>query len=74
MCVKTQRLDVALMCLGNMGNARAAGAVRQAMDIPEIDARLAILAVELGMLVCVCQTIVYPVICCGYWDIEMLYI
>ena len=51
MCVKTQRLDVAARCLGNMGNARAAKAVREAKEIPEPEARLAILAVHLGMLV-----------------------
>lgn len=50
-CVKTERLDVAIMCLGNMGNARAARAVRQAKKIPQPQVRLAILAVELGMLV-----------------------
>ena len=52
MCVKTQRLDVAAVCLGNMGNARAAKAVREAQRIPEPEARLAVLAVQLGMLVC----------------------
>ena len=52
MCVKTHRLDVALICLGNMGNARAAKAVREAKDIPEEDAQLAVLAVHLGMIVC----------------------
>ena len=51
MCVKTQRLDVAVVCLGNMGNARAAGTVRRCYDIPEMDARVAYLAIELGMLV-----------------------
>ena len=29
MCVKTKRLDVAMVCLGNMGNAVAAQAVRE---------------------------------------------
>uniref|UniRef100_A0A1X7VEQ4 Uncharacterized protein n=1 Tax=Amphimedon queenslandica TaxID=400682 RepID=A0A1X7VEQ4_AMPQE len=38
MCVKTHRLDVALICLGNMGNARGAKAVREAKNIPEEDA------------------------------------
>ena len=52
MCVKTHRLDVAAVCLGNMGNARAAKAVREAKSIPEPEARLAVLAVQLGMLVC----------------------
>ena len=39
MCVKTQRLDVAAVCLGNMGSARAAKAVREAKKIPEPEAR-----------------------------------
>jgi len=30
LCVKTKRLDVAEICLGNMGHARGAAAVRQA--------------------------------------------
>ena len=30
MCVKTKRLDVAEVCLGNMGNAKGAAAVRLA--------------------------------------------
>lgn len=51
MCVKTQRLDVAATCLGNMGNARAAKVVRESRSIPEMEARLAVLAVQLGMLV-----------------------
>lgn len=51
MCVKTRRLDVALVCLGNMGDARAAKAVREAQVIPELDAQLAVLALQLGMLV-----------------------
>ena len=52
MCVKTRRLDVASVCLGYMGNARAARAVREARaTITEPDAQLAVLAIELGMLV-----------------------
>ena len=51
MCVKTQRLDVALVCLGNMGDARAVKAVREAQVIPELDAQLAVLALQLGMFV-----------------------
>ncbi len=64
MCIKTRRLDVALVCLGNMGNARAAKAVREAQDLPECDARLAVLATQLGMLVqCVHMYIVYTCVC-----------
>lgn len=51
MCVKTHRLDVARVCLGNMGNARAARALKQAEADPEPEARVAMLAIQLGMLV-----------------------
>jgi len=51
MCVKTKRLDVASVCLGNMGNARAARALREVQKEPELDARVACLAVQLGMIV-----------------------
>ena len=51
MCVQTQRIDVAAVCLGNMGNARAAKAVREAMSISQPEARLAVLAIQLNMLV-----------------------
>ena len=51
MCVKTKRLDVATVCLGNMGNARAARALREVHKEPELDARVACLAVQLGMIV-----------------------
>lgn len=50
MCVKTKRLDVASVCLGKMGHARGAKAIREITDEPELDARVAILATQLGML------------------------
>ncbi|XP_023244589.1 intraflagellar transport protein 140 homolog [Centruroides sculpturatus] len=50
MCVKTKRLDVASVCLGKMGHARGAKAIRETADEPELDARVAILATQLGML------------------------
>eukprot|EP00057_Strongylocentrotus_purpuratus_P021032 XP_011675506.1 PREDICTED: intraflagellar transport protein 140 homolog [Strongylocentrotus purpuratus] len=50
MCVKTRRLDVARVCLGNMGHARGARALREAENEPELDARVAMLAVQLGLL------------------------
>ncbi|XP_070423153.1 intraflagellar transport protein 140 homolog [Equus przewalskii] len=50
MCVKTQRLDVAKVCLGHMGHARGARALREAEQEPELEARVAVLAIQLGML------------------------
>ena len=51
MCVKTRRLDVASVCLGNMGHARGAKFLREAMKEPELDARVAALATQLGLQV-----------------------
>ncbi|KAB7493708.1 Intraflagellar transport protein [Armadillidium nasatum] len=50
MCVKTKRLDVASLCLGNMGHARGARALRFAMNEPQLDAKVAMLALQLGMI------------------------
>jgi len=50
MCVKSKRLDVAEVCLGNMGHARGARAVREAKREPEHDAAIAMVAVQLGLL------------------------
>lgn len=53
MCVKTRRLDVAGVCLGHMGNAKAARALRLAINddtLPQ-EAKLAVLAIQLNMLV-----------------------
>ena len=49
MCVKTRRLDVATVCLGNMGHARGAKFLREALSAPELDAKVAMLAVQLGL-------------------------
>ncbi|CAH1793664.1 unnamed protein product [Owenia fusiformis] len=49
MCVKTRRLDVATVCLGNMGHARGAKALRESVAEPELDARVACLAVQLDL-------------------------
>ncbi|XP_064637216.1 intraflagellar transport protein 140 homolog [Lineus longissimus] len=49
MCVKSRRLDVASVCLGNMGHARGAKALREAMKEPELDAQVAVLAIQLGL-------------------------
>lgn len=56
MCVKTKRLDIADVCLGNMGHARGARAVREAVDkytdadgnLTEPDVCAAIVALQLG--------------------------
>ena len=50
MCVKTKRLDVAEVCLGNMGHARGAAAVRRAKEEPEPEAAVAAVAIQLGLL------------------------
>ncbi|KIH67333.1 tetratricopeptide repeat protein [Ancylostoma duodenale] len=51
MSVKTRRLDVAAVCLGNMKNIRGARALRKAQEAGESEAiQCAVLAVELGML------------------------
>ena len=50
MCVKTKRLDVAMVCLGNIGNAGAAKAVRECQkEEPELNAHIAMLAIQIGM-------------------------
>lgn len=50
MCVKTKRMDVALVCLGNMRFARGAKAARETDNEKELDARLAMVAIQLNML------------------------
>jgi intraflagellar transport protein 140 len=50
MCVKSRRIDVAEVCLGNMSNARGARAVRQAMNEPEPEAQVAMVAIQLNLL------------------------
>ena len=51
MCVKTRRLDVAEVCLGNMGHARGACALRESrLAIAEPDAKIAMVAIQLGLL------------------------
>jgi intraflagellar transport protein 140 len=45
MCVKTGRLDVAEICIGNMRFARGAKAVREAKKEPEHQAKLAMVAI-----------------------------
>ncbi|KAL3995510.1 hypothetical protein ACH3XW_26090 [Acanthocheilonema viteae] len=51
MCVKTRRLDVALVCLGNMGNACGARALRKSMQNGDpLEVQVATLAIQLGLL------------------------
>ncbi|TMW42571.1 hypothetical protein DOY81_012347 [Sarcophaga bullata] len=51
MCIETQRLDVAKVCLGHLEKASSVRAVRQALedDDLELEAKTAVLATELGM-------------------------
>jgi intraflagellar transport protein 140 len=50
MCVKTRRLDVASLCLSNMGHIRGVRSLRAAMEEPEEEARIAMVAVQLGQV------------------------
>eukprot|EP01059_Diplonema_ambulator_P004781 TRINITY_DN14515_c0_g1_i2.p1 TRINITY_DN14515_c0_g1~~TRINITY_DN14515_c0_g1_i2.p1 ORF type:complete len:1452 (+),score=600.81 TRINITY_DN14515_c0_g1_i2:52-4356(+) len=50
MCVKTGRLDVAEVCLGNMQDAKGARALREAKKEPEVEAHVAMLALQLGLV------------------------
>eukprot|EP01038_Epipyxis_sp_PR26KG_P011964 gene11964-16014_t len=50
MCVKTKRLDVAEVCLGNMGHARGAAALRESRKDGSVDVSVGILAIQLGLL------------------------
>lgn len=51
MCIETQRLDVAKVCLGHLEKASSVRAIRQALadDDLEQDVKTAVLATELGM-------------------------
>jgi intraflagellar transport protein 140 len=49
MCVKTKRLDVAEVCLGNMGHARGAAAVREAKKEGSLETSVGVLAIQLGL-------------------------
>ncbi|XP_029619888.1 intraflagellar transport protein 140 homolog isoform X2 [Salmo trutta] len=42
--------DVARMCLGNMGNAMAVWALQDSETEPKLEARVVVLALQLGML------------------------
>lgn len=50
MCVKTKRLDVAMVCLGNMRFARGAKSTRETEGEKELEARLAMVAIQLNMM------------------------
>lgn len=49
MCVKTKRVDVAEVCLGNMGHARGAAAVKEAALQPQVEVPIAMVAIQLGL-------------------------
>lgn len=52
MCVETSRLDVSKVCMGHLEQARSVRALRQTIadDDLEHEAKIAVLAIELGML------------------------
>ncbi|XP_035773197.1 intraflagellar transport protein 140 homolog [Anopheles albimanus] len=52
LCVQTGRLDVAKVCLGHLRRARSVRALRRALDDTSLEqeARVAVLAIELGMV------------------------
>lgn len=50
MCVKSKRLDVAEICIGNMKFARGARSIREAKKEPEVQTQLAMVAIQLGMV------------------------
>ena len=60
MCVKSKRLDVAEVCLGNMGHARGAKAVREAKEEPEKDAAVAMVATVSARIVAARRIISLP--------------
>jgi len=49
MCVKSKRLDVSEICIGNMRFGRGARAIREAKKEPELEAQLAMVAIQLNM-------------------------
>ncbi|KAL1464787.1 hypothetical protein WDU94_004405 [Cyamophila willieti] len=51
MCVQTRRLDVARVCLGNMRDVRGLWVLRLAQDEPQLEARVAALAIHLQLYV-----------------------
>jgi intraflagellar transport protein 140 len=49
MCIKTKRLDVAEVCLGNMGHSRGAAAVRESKKDANLEMSIGVLATHLGL-------------------------
>eukprot|EP01029_Cantina_marsupialis_P023024 TRINITY_DN5683_c0_g1_i1.p1 TRINITY_DN5683_c0_g1~~TRINITY_DN5683_c0_g1_i1.p1 ORF type:complete len:1397 (+),score=419.46 TRINITY_DN5683_c0_g1_i1:393-4193(+) len=51
MCIKSKRLDVAEVCLANMGHARGSRAVRLTkQNEPEREAAIAMVAIQIGLI------------------------
>jgi intraflagellar transport protein 140 len=49
-CVKTKRIDVAMICLSNIGNSHAIRAIKEAKGESDKDVQVAILAAHLGLM------------------------
>jgi intraflagellar transport protein 140 len=64
-CVKTKRIDVAMICLSNIGNAHAIRAIKEAKKEKDGDVQVAILAAHLGMMIEAEQLLT----ACGRFDI-----
>lgn len=65
MCVKTKRLDVAEICLGHMKDCKGLAILRSINQEDELDARVACLAVHLGMYVSM-HFILLVILKCSY--------
>jgi intraflagellar transport protein 140 len=70
MCIKTKRLDVAEVCLGNMGHARGAAAVRASRKEGSVELSIGILSIKLGLLDDIC---LYTYICMHIYMLIYMY-
>lgn len=51
MCVKSRRLDVVSVCLGNMGYVRGVRVLREVMKELEFDVKVVVLVMQFGFKV-----------------------
>lgn len=60
LCVNTRRLDVACICLGNMRDIQGIWTLRYAQAEPELEARVAALAIHLQLYVSDYSAVDFP--------------